>query len=58
MGSDVTHEAVKEIVHQKFKFCHHYVDPLIQNCMSFFVLLNTKEDILKTIGNQTVDGSH
>jgi len=26
--------------------------------MSFFVLLNTKEDILKTIGNQTVDGSH
>jgi len=31
---------------------------LFQTCMSFFVLLNTKEDILKNAGNQTVDGSH
>ncbi len=26
--------------------------------MSFFLLLNTKEDIFKTVGKQTVDGSH
>ncbi len=26
--------------------------------MSFFLLLNTKEDILKNVGNQIVDGSH
>ncbi len=26
--------------------------------MSFFLLLNIKKDILKNVGNQTVDGSH
>ncbi len=26
--------------------------------MSFFLLLNTKEDILKNVGKQTVVGSH
>ncbi len=26
--------------------------------MSLFLLLNTKEDILKNVGHQTVDGSH
>jgi len=26
--------------------------------MSFFLLLNTKEDILKNVGNQTVEGTH
>jgi len=26
--------------------------------MSFFLLLNTKEDILKNVGNKTVDCSH
>jgi len=31
---------------------------LIQPCMSFFLPLNKKEDILKNMGNQTVDGSH
>jgi len=25
---------------------------LVQTCMSFFILLNTKEDILKNAGNQ------
>ncbi len=30
---------------------------LFQTC-SFFLLLNTEEDILKNVGNQTVDGSH
>jgi len=40
---------VKGIVNQKLLF---------QTCMSFFLLLNTKEDILNSIGNQTVDGNH
>jgi len=31
---------------------------LFQTCMCFFLLLNTKEDILKNVGNQTVDSSH
>jgi len=31
---------------------------LFQTCMSFFLLLNTKEDILKNVSNQTVDGPH
>jgi len=26
------------------------------HCMSLFLLMNTKEDILKNVGNQTVDG--
>jgi len=29
---------------------------LFQTGMNFFLLLNTKEDILKNFGNQTVDG--
>ncbi len=33
-----------------FKFLHTY--------MSFFLLLNTKEDSLKNVGKQNVDGSH
>jgi len=28
---------------------------LLQTCMSFFLLLKTKEDILKDVGNQTVN---
>ncbi len=28
---------------------------LFQTCMSLFLLLSTKEDILKNAGNQTVD---
>ncbi len=31
---------------------------LLQTFMSFFILLDTKEDVLKNVGNQTVDGSH
>ncbi len=29
-----------------------------QTCMSFFLMLNIKEDILKNAGNQTVDSPH
>jgi len=28
------------------------------NLQEFFLLLNTEKDILKNVGNQTVDGSH
>ncbi len=35
-----------------------YLHKLFQTCMSFFLLLSTKEDILKNVGNQTVDGIH
>jgi len=31
---------------------------LLQTCMDLFVLLNTKEDILKTVGNQTAVDFH
>jgi len=31
---------------------------LFQTFMCFFLLSNTKEDILKNVGNQTVGGSH
>jgi len=38
-------------------FCHHLPTlKLFQTYMNFFLLLNTKEDILKNMGNQTVDG--
>jgi len=31
---------------------------LFQTCMDFFLLFNTKDDILKNAANQTVDGPH
>jgi len=34
-------------IHPQFK--------LFQTCMTFFLLLNTKEDTLKNMGNLTVD---
>jgi len=35
---------------------HHLLTLLLfQTCMSFFVLSNTKEDILKNVGNQRVE---
>ncbi len=48
---------LKGIVHPKMKilssFTHTQVVP---NCMSFFLLLNIKEDILKNVGNPAVAG--
>jgi len=39
---------------QKPKFCHHLLTlTLLQTCMSFFLLMNTKQDILKNDWNQT-----
>ncbi len=44
---------------QKLKFCHNLL-PLkyFQTCMNVFILLNTKEDILKNVGNRAVLGHH
>jgi len=37
---------------QKFKFCHHLlILKMLQTCMSFCLLLNTKEDIVKNDWN-------
>ncbi len=48
----------KGIVHPKW-ICHHLLTlTLFQTCMSIFILLRTKEDVLKNVCNQTGDGSH
>jgi len=31
---------------------------LFKTCKSFFLLLNTKEDVLKNVSNQTLQGPH
>ncbi len=39
----------------KFYFCHHLLTHVsFQTCMSFVLMLNIKEDILKNAGNQTL----
>jgi len=45
---------VKGIVHLK----KWLTLKLFQTSMNFFLVLNTTEYILKTVGNQTVDGTH
>ncbi len=43
----------------KLTFCHHLLALMsFQTCMSLFLMLNIKYDILKNAGNQTVDGPH
>ncbi len=39
------------------KILFHLLTCMFIICMNFFLLLNTKEDILKNVGNQSVDGS-
>jgi len=46
----------KELV--KNVFIIYSPSRLFQTWMSFFLLLNRKEDILKNVGNQTVDDTH
>jgi len=50
----------KVIGHPKIQiissFTHQQV--VSKPCMSFFLLLNTKEDMLNNVGNQTFDGPH
>jgi len=44
---------------QNWKFCYYLlILKLLQTCMSFFLLLNTKEDVLKNDLNQTVVWHH
>jgi len=58
LGGNVNLRSIKGKVDPKIFFCHHLLTlKLFQNHMSGFLLLNTKEDILKN-ANQTVDGSH
>jgi len=50
---------LKGIVHFKMKIWSSLTHPqVVSNLYDFFFLLETKEDILKNIGNQTVDGPH
>ncbi len=50
---------IKGIVHPKIYFCHYLVTHMLsQTCFNFFLVPNTKEDILKNLGNQTVAGPH
>jgi len=44
----------KEIVHPKMKILSSFTQ-FFQTCLSFLVLLITKEEILKNFGNQTVE---
>jgi len=45
VGVQKKKKKLKGILHpKKFKFCHHL---LTLTCMSFFLLMNTKQDILK-----------
>ncbi len=44
---------------QKGNFCHDLLTlKLIQTYINLFQMVNTKEDILKNVCNQTVDSSH
>ncbi len=48
---------VKGIVHPTIYFCHYLLtDMLSQTCINLFLVANTKEDISKNVGNQTVAG--
>ncbi len=49
---------VKGIVLPKMNILPSFTLMSLQTYMSFFVMLNIKEDILKNTGNQRVDGPH
>jgi len=41
------------------KFYHYLLTLMVfQTCIHYFLVLNTKEDILKNVGNQTFAVSH
>ncbi len=48
---------IKGNVHPKIKSQSLFTQ-VVPNLFEFFLLLSTKEEILKNVGNQTVDGSH
>ncbi len=45
------------IVHPEIQMISSVTSPIVTDLWEF-PLLNTKEDILKNVGNQTADGSH
>ncbi len=47
---------IKGMVHPKIVFLTLFTHS--QSCINFFNVLNTKDDILKNVGNQTVAGPH
>ncbi len=49
---------IKGIVQPKILFLSLFTHMLSQTCINFFLVLNTKEGILKNVGNQTVAGPH
>ncbi len=48
---------LKGIVHPKMKILSPFTQ-LFQTCIHFLLLWYTKKNILKNVGNQTVDNSH
>ncbi len=47
------------IAHPKINFGHYLLTHMLsQTCINFFLVLNTKYDISKNVGNQTVAGPH
>ncbi len=52
--SSVTNQSSRDSTHRNDRSVIIY----FQTCSSFFLQLSTKEDVLKDVGNQTVDGSH
>ncbi len=50
---------IKGIVHPKNKILSLLLTVMLyQTCINFILVLNTKEDILKNVGNQTFAGPH
>ncbi len=49
---------IKGIVHHKIVFLSLFTYMFSQTCIHFYLQLNTKEDILYNLGNQTVAGPH
>ncbi len=47
------------IAHPKNNFGHYLLTHMLsQTCINLFLVLNTKYDISKNVGNQTVAGPH
>ncbi len=47
---------IKGIVHPTILFLSLLTDMLSQTCINLFIVVNTKYDISKNVGNQTVAG--
>ncbi len=54
--SKISSKHLKGQFTQKWKFCHDLLTQCFQTCINVFILLNTKEDILKNGGNRAVLG--